>query len=82
MSTATLSSDGQVTIPDQFRKALHPHPGDQVLLTLEGGKLVLEPDESGRAKLVEENGRKVLAAPSGAPPMNPDTVQSLLAGFP
>ena len=82
MSTATLSSEGQVTIPDQFRKALHLHPGDKLLLTLDGGKLVLEPDETGRAKLVEEHGRKVLVAPPGAPPMNPDTVKALLVDFP
>lgn len=82
MSTATLSSEGQVTIPDQFRKALHLHPGDKLLLTLDGGKLVLEPDETGRAKLVEENGRKVLVAPPGAPPMTPDTIKALQADFP
>lgn len=82
MSTATLSSEGQVTIPDLFRKALHLHPGDRVLLTLEGGKLVLEPDITGNAKLVEENGRKVLVAPPGAQPMTSDTVKALLADFP
>ena len=82
MSTATFSSEGQVTIPDQFRKALHLHPGDKLLLTLDGGKLVIEPDETERAKLVEENGRKVLVAPPGAPPMTHDTVKALLADFP
>jgi bifunctional DNA-binding transcriptional regulator/antitoxin component of YhaV-PrlF toxin-antitoxin module len=57
MSTATLTSDGKVPIPDLFRKALHLHPDDKVLLTLEGGKLVLEPDVAGHAVLVKENGR-------------------------
>ena len=82
MSTATLSSEGQVTIPDLFRKALRLHPGDKVLLTLEGGKLVLEPDFTGRARLIEENGRKVLVAPPGALPMTPEAVKALLADFP
>lgn len=82
MSTATLTSDGQVPIPDLFRKALHLHPGDKVLLTLEGGKLVLEPDVTGHAKLVDENGRKVLVAPPGAQPMTPDAIKAILADFP
>jgi antitoxin component of MazEF toxin-antitoxin module len=60
-----------VPIPDLFRKALHLHPGDKVLLTLEGGKLVLEPDVTGRATLIEENGRKVLVAPSRCPADDP-----------
>ena len=82
MSTATLSSNGQLIIPDHFRTALHLQPGDKVLLTLEGGKLVLQRDEPGHARLVEENGRKVLVAPPGAPPMTPETVKTLLADFP
>ena len=82
MSTATLTSDGQVPIPDLFRKALHLNPGDKVLLTLEGGKLVLEPDVTGHARLVEEDGRKVLVAPPGAQPMTPDAIKAILADFP
>ena len=34
------------------------------------------------ARLVEENGRKVLVAPPGAPPMTPETVKTLLSDFP
>jgi len=40
-STATLSTNGQLIIPDQFRKAMHLEPGDKLSLTLEGEKLVL-----------------------------------------
>ena len=82
MSTATLSSAGQVTIPNQFREALHLLPGDRVLLTLEGGKLVLEPDTNERAALVEEDGRIVLVAPPGSPPMTAEAVKALLSDIP
>ena len=82
MSTATILSNGQLIIPDQFRKALHLEPGDKVSLTLEGEKLVLQRDEPSRATLVEENGRRVLVAPSDAPPMTTETVKALLADFP
>ena len=40
-----------------------PVEGDKVTLTLEGEKLVVQRDETSRATLVEENGRKVLVAP-------------------
>ena len=82
MSTATLSSNGQLIIPDQFRKALHLEPGDKVSLTLEGEKLVIQRDEPTRATLIEENGRKVLLAPSDAPPMTTQSIKALLADFP
>jgi AbrB family looped-hinge helix DNA binding protein len=82
MSTATLSSNGQLIIPDHLRQALHLHPGDKVTLTLEGEKLVVQRDETSRATLVEENGRKVLVAPPGAPPMTAEAVKALLSDFP
>lgn len=82
MRTATLSGKGQLVIPNRFRKALHLEAGDKVALTLEGEKLVLRRDQSRRARLVERNGRKVLVAPADAPPMTPEVVKALLAGFP
>lgn len=71
-----------MVIPNRFRKALHLEAGDKVALTLEGEKLVLRRDQSRRARLVERNGRKVLVAPADAPPMTPEVVKALLAGFP
>ncbi len=82
MSTATLSTKGQLVIPSRFRKALNLQPGDKVIFAVEGEKLVLQRDQPRRATLVEKNGRKVLVAPPGAPPMTPDVVKSLLADFP
>lgn len=77
-----LSTKGQLVIPNRFRKALHLQPGDKILLSLEGEKLVLQRDEPRRAKLVDKNGRKVLVAPAGAPPMTTEAVKALLADFP
>ena len=82
MSTATLSTKGQLVIPNRFRKALHLQPGDKVSFAVEGEKLVLQRDQPKRAKLVEKHGRKVLVAPPGAPPMTPEVVKALLADFP
>jgi len=82
MNTATISTKGQLVIPTRFRKALHLQAGDKVSLTLEGDRLLLEREQPRRARLVEKNGRKVLVAPPGAPPMTPEVVKSLLADFP
>ena len=82
MSTATLSTKGQLVIPNRFRKALHLQPGDKLSLALEGEKLILQRNQPRRAKLVEKQGRKVLVAPPGAPPMTPEVVRALLADFP
>ena len=82
MSTATLSTKGQLVIPSRFRQALRLQPGDKVSFALEGEKLVLQRDDAGRARLVERKGRKVLVSPPGAPPMTTEAVKALLLDFP
>jgi AbrB family looped-hinge helix DNA binding protein len=82
MDTATLSTKGQLVIPSRFRKALHLKPGDTLVLALEGQMLVLRRHQPDHARLLEKNGRKVLVAPSGAPPMTPEITKALLADFP
>lgn len=79
MSTATLSTKGQLVIPNRFRKALHLQPGDKISFAVEGGKLILQRAQRGRAKLVRGKfGRPVLVAPPGAPPMTPERVKAIL----
>ena len=82
MRTATLSSKGQLVIPNHFRKALHLQPGDKLKISLEGEKLVLKRGTPKRAQLIEKHGRKVLVARLGAPAMTPETVKLLLSDFP
>jgi len=82
VSKVTLSTKGQLVIPDRFRKAMHLQAGDKVSFSLEGEKLILQRDEPKRARLVSKNGRKVLVAPKGAPPMTMVLVKTILAEFP
>lgn len=79
MSTATLSTKGQLVIPTRFRRALSLEPGDELELTLEGRRLVIERKTPRRAKLARGKfGRPVLVAPAGAPRMTTDVVNALL----
>ena len=81
--TAVLSTKGQLVIPQQFRRALHLHAGDKVVLLLEGDRLVLKRSTVTAARLVKaRSGRRVLEAPEDAPPMTPEVVKILLSEFP
>lgn len=83
METATLSTKGQLVIPSRYRNALHLQPGDKVVFSLEGDRLVIAPTKAARAALIQgRSGRKVLVAPADAPPMTTETVKSILADFP
>ena len=81
MSTATISTKGQLVIPQRYRQALHLQPGDKVSFSLQGEKLVLQRDVPRRARLMQgQFGRPVLVAPPGAPPMTPERVKATLDG--
>lgn len=83
MSTATLSTKGQLVIPTRFRRALSLEPGDELELTLEGRRLVIERKAPRRATLARGKfGRPVLVAPAGAPRMTTDVVNALLDELP
>ncbi len=82
MSTTVLSSKGQLVIPKELREALHLRSGDQLTVTQEGTRLVLEPVRSAAAKLVKKKGRTVLVAPSDAPEMTVETIKQILSDFP
>ena len=52
MAEATVSSKNQIVIPREAREALQVKPGDKVLVSVLGGKvLVLENPKSHRAAL-------------------------------
>jgi AbrB family looped-hinge helix DNA binding protein len=79
MSTATLSTKGQLVIPTRLRKALSLQPGDKVQLTLEGHRLVLERTSHRRARLTRGKfGRPVLVTPLGTPRMTTAAVNAIL----
>ena len=79
MSTATLSTKGQLVIPSRIRRALQLQPGDQISFAVEGEKLVLQRDQPKRARLARGKfGRPVLVAPPGAPPMTPARIKAML----
>jgi AbrB family looped-hinge helix DNA binding protein len=79
MSSATISTKGQLVIPLRFRQALDLLPGDRVSFLLEGKKLVLQREQKGQARLVRGKfGRPVLVAPPGAPPMTPERIKAIL----
>lgn len=83
MNSATISTKGQLVIPQRFRKALHLNAGEKVSFSLEGEKLVLQREETKRARLVRGKfGRPVLVAPPGAPPMTPERVKAILNELP
>lgn len=83
MSTATISPTGQLVIPQRFRKALHLTAGEKVSFSLEGEKLVLQREQTKRARLVRGKfGRPVLVTPPGAPPMTPERVKAILNELP
>lgn len=83
MSIATLSTKGQLVIPNRFRQALHLRPGDKISFSLEGERLILRRDTPQRARLIQGKfGRPVLVAPPDAPPMTPERVKAILEEFP
>jgi antitoxin PrlF len=45
--TATVTSKGQVTIPQEVRQQLGLHQGDQVEFVTEGGRTFIRPLRSG-----------------------------------
>lgn len=83
MSSATISTKGQLVIPLRFREALRLLPGDRVSFSLEGERLVLERERPKPARLVRGKfGRPVLVAPAGAPAMTPERVKAMLNDLP
>jgi AbrB family looped-hinge helix DNA binding protein len=81
--TATISTKGQLVIPQTIRKALNLRAGDKVSFSLEGEKLLVQREGAKKARLVKGKfGRPVLLAPKDAPAMTPERVKALLNELP
>lgn len=80
MDTATVSAGGRLVIPLRLRKAMRLQAGEEVSLSLEGDRLVIQREQPNRARLVPGKfGRPVLVAPKGAPRMTPERISAILA---
>lgn len=53
MEAATLTSKGQLVIPKAIRKALHVRSGTRFAVTLESGRIVLEPSAAKTQRLAD-----------------------------
>ncbi|MBI4595930.1 MAG: AbrB/MazE/SpoVT family DNA-binding domain-containing protein [Candidatus Tectomicrobia bacterium] len=47
--TIIVDNNSQVLLPEEIREALNIHPGDELLVQLEGSRLVLRPKRHGYA---------------------------------
>ena len=72
---------GAAYYPEEDCQALDLMPGDKIKFTLEGRRIVIEPERTSRARLTTEAHRKVLIAPPDAPAMTPGKVKAILAEF-
>jgi AbrB family looped-hinge helix DNA binding protein len=83
MSSAKLSTKGQLVIPARIRKALSLRAGDQVDMKVEGHKLILQRVAPPAAKLKRGRfGRLVLVAAKGAPRITTASVLAALEEVP
>lgn len=80
MSTATMSSKGQLVIPLELRRMLGLRAGDRFLCAVDGEKIVLMPEghEQARSR-IGADGLPILTAPAGAPEMTPGLVKEILS---
>jgi AbrB family looped-hinge helix DNA binding protein len=83
--TATLSSKGQVVLPKQARMRLRLLPGAKFTCRVEGGSIVLTPEQGSqeRPELVTDlkTGLRITQSPSGTKVTSED-VRAAMADFP
>jgi AbrB family looped-hinge helix DNA binding protein len=79
MSTARLSTKGQLVIPASVRKQLNLKPGDNLDMRLEGDRLILQAQSRLTATVRRGKFRRpVLVAAQDATPMTTASVNKLL----
>jgi AbrB family looped-hinge helix DNA binding protein len=84
--TTTLSTKGQVVLPNMIRKKLGLRPGTRFSCVVRDAEIVLKPllRPSGKARIVTSRvtGLPVIVPPAGSPPLTPEAVSISLADFP
>jgi AbrB family looped-hinge helix DNA binding protein len=84
--TTTLSSRGQVVLPQAARRKLGLHPGAQFTCAVRDGGIFLKPEPPKTAKVrigkSKLSGRPALIAPAGTPRLTSAVVRAMLADFP
>lgn len=66
----------------EIEAAVETLPTEEQFILLKRLETKVRERQPERGRLVMENGRAVLVAPPGAPPMTPELVKALLADFP
>jgi AbrB family looped-hinge helix DNA binding protein len=83
--TATLSSKGQVVLPKQARMRLRLRPGTKLSCKVEGGSIVLTPEQGNqeRPQLITDSktGLRITQSPLGTKVTSED-VRAAMADFP
>ena len=86
VTTTTLSSKGQVVLPQMVRSKLHLAPGAKLLCEIQGDSVVLTPEHPRR--LVREyvidplTGLRVTKALHKTDPVTTETIKALLEDYP
>jgi len=84
--TTTLSTKGQVVLPQPVRKKLGLRPGTRFSCLIREGEIVLTPEikPAGKARIVRSKftGLPVIVPPPGAALLTPEMVKLALADFP
>ncbi len=84
--TTTLSTKGQVVLPEPMRKKLGLRPGTRFSCLIREGEIVLTPHlkPAGKTRIVRSKltGLPVIVPPRGTPPLTPEAVKLALADFP
>ncbi len=82
----TLSTKGQVVVPQGARRKLALRPGTKFACRVTNGSIVLTPQTPppGRPRLVRDHatGLTITQGPENGPTVTGDTVRAILADFP
>ena len=84
--TTTLSSKGQVVLPQAARRRLGLKPGIKLECRVSGNEIVLTPQggKAAKPRSVRDRatGMIVTEAPNGAAPITGEQIRALMADFP